>query len=112
MLRALSENLTRVHQNIQERQVKLNQNMERKRDQETKNYSEFMRRNKKHDPGSDYAVIKPLRKPFEFTLPRNRFLSTHDSSMRKMQSQARMPNRNKEVPKNIAEDKKTAKVIK
>ena len=56
-----------------------------------------MRKNKKNDPGSDYAVIKPVRKA-DYSAARKRFLSVSGSTMRKHESEVRMSNKSKLYP--------------
>lgn len=52
-----------------------------------------MRRNKKHDPSSDYQVIKPIVKRYkDSSVPRNRYFSTN-SELKKGQSEAKLPNK-------------------
>ena len=111
MLRVLADSLSRIEQSVQYRHTKMNRTLEKKRELEAKNYSEYMRKNKKHDPTSDYSVIKPIRKPHDFSLMRNRFLSTNGDTIRKQQSEVKMNNRTKEIPRNLYESKAATKSI-
>ena len=66
-----------------------------------------MRKNKKNDPSSDYTEIRATRLQLnDHSIGRKRFVSTDGDTMRKEQSELRISNRYKELPRGRAATKK------